>query len=127
MKAYKGFDVGRDGSLSCRGYRYEVGKRHVHGGEIVVCESGFHACPELRDVSDYYSDVDSWHEVELGGRVIVCDGKAAASEITVIRAVTRAEIYNRYGYGDGDGDGYGDGYGDGDGDGDGDLYSVIVC
>ncbi|MCD8238043.1 MAG: hypothetical protein LUC92_01715 [Clostridiales bacterium] len=53
MKAYKGFDK----NLSCRGFRYEVGKEYKEA-EAELCKSGFHSCINPLDVLYYYSPVD---------------------------------------------------------------------
>ena len=46
IKAYKAFDK----DLSCRGFKYEVGKEYEETGYIKACEKGFHACPYPLDV-----------------------------------------------------------------------------
>ena len=49
IKAYKAFDK----DLSCRGFKYEVGKEYEETGDIKACEKGFHACPYPLDVFGY--------------------------------------------------------------------------
>jgi hypothetical protein len=49
IKAFKAFDA----NLSCRGYRYEIGKTYEHAGPIKLCISGFHACA---------IPFDCWHQ-----------------------------------------------------------------
>ncbi len=51
IKAYKAFDK----DLSCRGFKYEVGKEYGETGDIKACEKGFHACPYPLDVFGYYT------------------------------------------------------------------------
>lgn len=46
IKAYKAFDK----DLSCRGFKYKVGKEYEETGDIKACEKGFHACPYPLDV-----------------------------------------------------------------------------
>lgn len=46
LKTYKAFDK----DLSCRGFKYEVGKEYEETGDIKACEKGFHACPYPLDV-----------------------------------------------------------------------------
>jgi hypothetical protein len=134
MKAYKGFDRNDEGQLSCRGFVYEIGVLYKHEGEIKVCVSGFHACPDLKDVKTYYRNFDTWHEVELSGKTKFFTDKIVASEIKVVRKLTYLEIYscdghgyghghgNGYGHGNGNGYGHGRGHGRGDGRGDGNGY-----
>ena len=38
VKGFKGFNE----DLTCRGFRYEIGKTYKHNGEVELCSSGFH-------------------------------------------------------------------------------------
>ena len=92
MKAYKGFHRNEDGTLSCRDFTYEVGKTYKYGGDIELCESGFHACHELHQCWQFYPNNGDnvFCEVECGGKVIESedgDGKFVCSEITILREV----------------------------------------
>lgn len=52
VKGYKGTD--RD--MKCRDYQFMFNYRHdmIDGAEIKLCESGFHFCPKIKDVFQYY-------------------------------------------------------------------------
>ena len=136
MKGYKGTDE----SMKCRGMQYEVGKSYHADGTIELCHNGLHFCRNLHDVFDFY-DPDNgsrYFEVVASGAIQIGADKCAASDLTIVRELSKAEV-NRctygygdgngyvygYGYGDGNGyvygygDGYGGGYGDGNGDGNG--------
>lgn len=66
IKAYKAFDK----DLSCRGFKYEVGKEYEETGYIKACEKGFHACPYPLDVFGYYAPAGSrFCEVEQSGKI----------------------------------------------------------
>ena len=82
IKAYKGFNK----DLSCRGFKYEVGKEYEHDGPVYACESGFHACETPMDCLCYYAPSESvYHEVELSGTTDkdTDDSKIAASHIKI--------------------------------------------
>ena len=120
MKGYKGMDS----NMQCRGMQFEVGKSYHVDGDISVCHNGLHFCERLKDVFYYYAaDGNRFFEIEASGTVRTVGGKSAASDLFIVRELTRIEI-NRivYGNGYGCGYGYGDGYGDGGGNGDGNGY-----
>ena len=85
--AYKGFDK----DLSCRGFKYEVGQTYTHDGDVVACQSGFHACLNPFDVWTYYGpvgedgSVNRFARVELAGKADkdASDSKIAAAQITI--------------------------------------------
>ena len=80
--AYKAFDM----NMTCRGYKYEVGKTYHHEGPIEACESGFHACENPIDCLNYYDITDSrFAVVEMSGETDMCgnDSKIASAQITI--------------------------------------------
>jgi hypothetical protein len=54
-KIYKGYKA-TDKDIKCRGYQFTVGEWHEHEGEVKLCESGFHFCPEPSGPWCYYSE-----------------------------------------------------------------------
>ena len=87
--AYKGFDK----NLYCRDKQYEVGKTYKHDGDVVPCESGFHACPEPIEVFDYYNPGESrFCEVEVSGNIVPKDDKVACDDLKVIREIPIGEF-----------------------------------
>ncbi|KAB2738570.1 hypothetical protein F9K90_07780 [Brucella anthropi] len=82
IAAYKGFDA----ELRCRGFQFELNESFQHQGDVVACESGFHACEYPLDVFRYYPPASSrYGEVELSGDTSKegNDTKIAAAEITI--------------------------------------------
>jgi hypothetical protein len=80
--AYKGFDK----DFRCRGFQYEVGKTYTHKGDVVPCESGFHACEYPLDVLSYYDITSSrFAIVEQSGKIARHneDSKVASAKITI--------------------------------------------
>lgn len=88
-KCIKGFDS----DLSCKGFRYEVGKTYsIPEDEVKMCEKGFHAidedeCPLA--VFDYYppatgkGNPSRYCEVEIGGKTKKDYEKICGSEIKI--------------------------------------------
>lgn len=97
MKAYKGFNRNADGTMSCRGFVYEIGKTYKYDGKIEICLRGFHACHELHQVWNFYANNGNnvFYEVECGGVIIESkfdDGKFVCSEITLIREIDVSDV-----------------------------------
>ena len=95
IKAYKAFDK----DLSCRGFKYEVGKEYEETGDIKACEKGFHACPYPLDVFGYYAPAWSrFCEVEQSGQIDDSEGdKVCSSKIRIgaeldIRGLVKAAV-----------------------------------
>ena len=59
--AYKAFDA----DMSCRGFKFEVGKTYEQEGPAVICERGFHACLLPFDCFNYYRDSKTWARVRM--------------------------------------------------------------
>ena len=95
IKAYKAFDK----DLSCRGFKYEVGKEYEETGYIKVCEKGFHACPYPLDVFGYYPPAGArFCEVEQSGKIDdsesnkVCSSKIRIGAELDIRGLVKAAV-----------------------------------
>ena len=95
IKAYKTFDK----DLSCRGFKYEVGKEYEETGYIKVCEKGFHACPYPLDVFGYYPPAGArFCEVEQSGKIDdsesnkVCSSKIRIGAELDIRGLVKAAV-----------------------------------
>lgn len=121
----KGFK-GTEKDMSCKGYRYELGKQFDLDDDInpVLCEKGFHFCKNLENVFRYYKigDGNRFFEVEalvkksdwyseqrknhtrssydpysyLPG-FIVSDDKYAAKSIRFVRELTVDEVFGALG------------------------------
>ena len=46
IKGVKGFNK----DMTCRSFKYEIGKEYEHTGSIELCEGGFHFCKRIVDV-----------------------------------------------------------------------------
>ena len=95
LKTYKAFDK----DLSCRGFKYEVGKEYEETGDIKACEKGFHACPYPLDVFGYYAPAGSrFCEVEQSGKIDdsesdkVCSSKIRIGAELDIRGFVKAAV-----------------------------------
>ena len=89
--AYKGFE--RD--MTCRGFQFEVGKTYEHEGNVVACESGFHACEYPLHALRYYKPASSVYAVVQQAGALerhVDDSKIASSKITVTAQIDIAGL-----------------------------------
>lgn len=90
-KLNKGFEP----DLSCRGYRFVMGKNVTP--EANCASNGFHCAEDPLDCLSYYSDMDRsiYCLVQPGGDIDEDDrdSKIACTELTILRQLTRKEFF----------------------------------
>ena len=91
--AYKGMNS----DMTCRDFKYEVGETYKTD-KAELCNCGFHACLNPRDVLDYYSqEYSRYFKVKLSGEIAKCgfdDTKVAATEITILEEISIKGLLN---------------------------------
>ena len=91
MYAYKGFEP----DLSCRGYRFVMGKNVTP--EANCASNGFHCAENPLDCLSYYGDMNRsiYYLVQPGGDIDEDDrdSKIACTELTILRRLTRKEFF----------------------------------
>ena len=90
--AYKGMNS----DMTYKGFQYEIGKTYKTD-KAKLCEYGFHACLNPRDVLDYYSQSikSRYFKVKLSGDITKCgmwDTNVAATEITILEEINIDEV-----------------------------------
>lgn len=98
MKGYKIFNE----DMKCREFQYEVGKTYKHDGKIELSKSGFHFCRNPLNLFKFYSFYDSNRvcEIKAKGKIVHGDTKSVCSEITILRELSREEIFGLVNIGD---------------------------
>ena len=95
ITTFKGFNK----DLSCRGFRYEIGKTFAMSGPIAACDRGFHACENPFDVWTYYGlgTYNRFAIVEQSGELSRhdSDSKVASAKITVTAELTLPQYIDR--------------------------------
>ena len=95
VKGFKGFNE----DLTCRGFRYEIGKTYKHNGEVELCSSGFHFCRKLKDVHNFYNlKTSRICEIEADGKIDDDGIKSVCSRMRIVREVSREEYTHAYDY-----------------------------
>ena len=83
ITSIKGFDS----DLSCRGFKFEIGKTYEVPGTIKACSNGFHACPTDEhplSVFEFYSPAGArFAEVTQTGATHREETKLASASITI--------------------------------------------
>ena len=93
MRAYKGFAVASDGTISCRGHQYVEGETYVHDGPVEMCVAGYHACLMPLDTLRYYRPITSaYHEVEVGDDAQGDGDKVVAGRIKIGARLSIADL-----------------------------------
>ena len=92
--SFKGFDQ----ELSCRNFKFEIGKTYTVTGKVKACENGFHACEHPFDVWSYYEPATSrFAVVEQSGDLARHEGdsKIASASITIKAELSLPEFVSR--------------------------------
>ena len=91
--------------MTCIGYQYELGKTfEMPIEEVRLCKSGFHYCPNLVNVFDYYGlgngnrffEVEAEASVDESADLWMTKDKLATHKITFVRELTDDEIYEGF-------------------------------
>jgi hypothetical protein len=92
VTAIKGFDA----NFKCRGFQYEIGKTYEHQGDVVACESGFHAIEgHPLEVFRYYRPAVSRYARTIHAGAIARhgdDSKIASAKITIEAEIKLPEL-----------------------------------
>lgn len=92
MKGYKGFNS----DLTCKGFKYEIGKTYEMNERPIICEKGFHFCYSLKDVLPNYPlhKKHTFCEIEACGDVVSDEfyKKCCTNKIKVLRKLDLDEI-----------------------------------
>jgi len=78
IKGFKAFNPG----LTCRDFKFEVGKTYEHNGDVKICASGFHFCENPFAVWEYYPVTSEFARV-TGAEDLTTEGNK-----TVCRSLT---------------------------------------
>lgn len=94
MKTYKGFKE----DMTCKGFKYEVGEEY-ECDEVIMCQSGFHACEAPIDCFKFYGPAYNsvYHEVEQGGEIVKEEknSKVASTKIKIGRRLNILELIQK--------------------------------
>ena len=96
MKRVKGFKM-TNNDMTCRNFKYEIGKEYHLEGEIIPCRNGFHFCKELSNCLNYYDNIKGnkrFFEIEAWGKVIDRGDKSVANNIKFIRELSIDEVFD---------------------------------
>ena len=90
MKGYKVFNP----DMTCKGFKFEVGKTYKVEGNLIMCKNGFHFCEKLKNCYNYYdfSYKNPVCEVEAIGETLTENDKTCTSEIKIFKMLSLEEI-----------------------------------
>lgn len=85
MKGYKAFNK----DMTCRDFKYEVGRKYELDGELQICKRGFHFCENIIDVFDFYefSENTIVCEVNAYGNIVQEGTKFCTDKIEIVKTV----------------------------------------
>jgi hypothetical protein len=89
IKGYKAMNA----NLTCRGFKFEVGKTYK-SETISMCSSGFHFCENILDVYNYYPKSANTVicEIEASGNIQKEGDKSVTDTIKIVKKLTEKEL-----------------------------------
>lgn len=89
-KGYKALN----GDMTCRGFKFKVGKTYETKKPIELCKSGFHYCNNIFDVYNYYekSSKTLIAEIEDYGDTKIEGDKSVTNKIKIVKVLSDKEI-----------------------------------
>lgn len=93
MEITKGYKV-MNSDMTCKGFKYEIGKTYKHDGKIGICYAGFHFCKKAVNCFKYYDfkPDNIVCEIEASGKIIDADDKSVTNKIKIIKKLNWHEI-----------------------------------
>lgn len=88
MSYYKAFNP----DLTCRRFKFEIGKTYIAEGTIEMQKNGFHCCEQALDCLVYYALPLRLCEVTIGDESITEGDKTVARQITIVREIVGEEF-----------------------------------
>ena len=92
MRGYKMMES----NMTCRGFKYEIGKEYTLKGKFEICESGFHFCETPFDCLRYYNNIKGDKRlflIEATGEVITAVNKSVTNKIKIIEEIPNIEKF----------------------------------
>lgn len=94
MKQVNGFKA-TDLKMSCRGFEFDLNKKHTHNDMVIPCKKGFHFCENIVDTLRYYDISSRLFHVIGSGEIYKYDDKTISSEIIFTSEVDYWELLNK--------------------------------
>lgn len=97
IKAYKAFDITKDGDFRCLDKIYKENKLHFVKGELKLCYHGIHYCTNLFEVFNYYSgEIDkdiAIFEIEPGSKILKSEtSKCCTNSCRLVKRLYREDV-----------------------------------
>ena len=92
MRGYKMMES----DMTCRGFKYEIGKEYTLEDEMKICYKGFHFCKNPFDCLFYYNNIKSDKRlflVEATDEVISQGDKSVTNKIKIIEEIKDIEKF----------------------------------
>ena len=83
-------------NMTCRGFKYEIGKTYEIEGNLEICKNGFHFCKNIFSTLNYYynNQGDNRYFKILYDKCIDDDDKSVTNKITILEEVNILDFIN---------------------------------